>query len=74
MQKQAKMLGLIVRYWQLGSQAIRNGAHLVHIRQLDAVRALVRMKLTVPNEQLEEFDAMELALEQAISQTEGRDA
>jgi V/A-type H+/Na+-transporting ATPase subunit A len=72
MQKQAKMLSMIVLYWKHGSKAIRGGAHLASIRQLEAVRALVRMKLTVPNEQINLFDDLEQDLIRSIARAEAR--
>ncbi|NIZ47061.1 V-type ATP synthase subunit A [Entomospira nematocerorum] len=72
LEKQAKMMYLLVLYWNNGRQAIRKGVHLSSIRQLEAVRALVRMKLTIANDQLALFDTMEQELIQAITKLEAR--
>ncbi len=69
-QKQAKMLHLIVTYWLRGSEAIKNGATLVKIRKLKVVQDLIKMKFTVPNDDLSGLDKIEARLERAMDQVE----
>jgi V/A-type H+-transporting ATPase subunit A len=64
--KQAKMLNIIIVYWEKGSTAIKNGVSLGRLRRLKEVEAMSRMKFTVPNDKAAELDKMAEALADAI--------
>jgi len=69
-QKQARMLHLLVMYWQRGSKAIQNGATLVALRKMKVYQDIVKMKFSIPNDQLEGFDKIEANLERSMDQLE----
>jgi V/A-type H+-transporting ATPase subunit A len=69
-QKQARMLQLIIDYWKRGSEAIRAGVTLVRIRRVKALQDVVRIKSTVPNDELERIDRVSARLQRAIGQLE----
>jgi len=69
-QKQVKMLHIIVAYWQRGSEAIKNGATLVKLRKMKVYQDIVRMKFSVPNDDLSGLDKIEARLERAMDQLE----
>ena len=70
MQKQARMMHIIVTYWKRGQEAIKNGATLVKMRKLRAYQDIIRMKFTVPNEDLSGLDKIEARLERSMDQME----
>ena len=67
-EKQAKMLHIIVTYWRRGSEAIKNGATLVKLRKMKAYQDIIKMKFTVPNDDLSGLDKIEARLERAMDQ------
>ncbi|MCK9547251.1 MAG: V-type ATP synthase subunit A [Sphaerochaeta sp.] len=70
-EKQVKMLNAILAYWQRGSEAIAKGVPMVKIRRLKAVQEMARMRLSVPNDELEQIDRIQLRLERSIDQIGG---
>lgn len=69
-QKQAKMLHIIVTYWRLGSEAIKNGTALVKLKKMKVYQDIVKMKFTIPNEELNLFDEIQARLERSMDQLE----
>jgi V/A-type H+-transporting ATPase subunit A len=69
-QKQAKMLHIIVNYWRRGSEAIRKGATLIKLRKMKVYQDIVKMKFTIPNEDLSGLDKIEARLERSMDQLE----
>ncbi len=69
-EKQAKMLHIIVTYYRLGSEAIKNGTTLVKLKQMKVYQDIVKMKFTVPNEELDLFDKIQAHLERSMDQLE----
>ena len=70
-EKQIRMLQIILSYWHLGSDAIAKGVTMVKIRRMKAVQEITRMRLSVSNENLKEFDKISLRLERSFSQLGG---
>jgi V/A-type H+-transporting ATPase subunit A len=68
--KQMKMLQIILIYWRRGSEAIRRGTTLVRLRRMKVLQDIVKMKFTVPNDQLETLDKLAARLERALDQLE----
>ncbi|MCK4887278.1 MAG: V-type ATP synthase subunit A, partial [Planctomycetes bacterium] len=62
-QKQAKMLHIIVTYWQLGSEAIKNGITLVKLKKMRVYQDIIKMKFTIPNDELDLCDKIQARLE-----------
>jgi V/A-type H+-transporting ATPase subunit A len=69
-QKQAKMLHIIVNYWKRGYEAIKNGATLVKLKKMKVYQDIVKMKFSIPNEDLSGLDKIEARLERSMDQME----
>jgi len=69
-QKQAKMLHVIVAYWKRGFEAIKNGATLVKLRKMKVYQDIIKMKFTIPNDKLSGLDKIEARLERSMDQLE----
>ncbi|MDD4220379.1 MAG: V-type ATP synthase subunit A, partial [Sphaerochaetaceae bacterium] len=69
--KQIRMLQLILAYWHLGSAAIAKGVTMVKIRRLKVVQEITRMRFSIANDDLGEFDTIALHLERSFNQLGG---
>ncbi|MFW5747751.1 MAG: V-type ATP synthase subunit A, partial [bacterium] len=69
-EKQLKMLHIILVYWRRGSQAIKRGVTLVKLRRMKVYQDIVKMKFTVPNDEVGKLDAVSARLERSIGQLE----
>ncbi|MBA7682790.1 V-type ATP synthase alpha chain [subsurface metagenome] len=69
-EKQLKMLEIILLYWRRGSVAIRRGITLVKLRRMRVFQDIVKMKFTIPNESLKLFDKLSARLERSLDQLE----
>ncbi len=67
-EKQVRMLHIIVSYWQKGAEAIKRGATLVKLRKMKVYQDIAKMKFTVPNEDVGELDKIEGRLERSFGQ------
>lgn len=72
LEKQVKMLKLIILFYRLGSQAIHRGVTLVAVRGLRIYRDIMRMRQTVKNDEVGKLDRMAAELERAMSEMETR--
>ena len=69
-EKQRRMLEIILLYWKKGADAIRNGVTLVKLRHMKILQDIVKMKLTIPNDDRQAFDKLEARLERSLDQLE----
>jgi V/A-type H+-transporting ATPase subunit A len=69
-EKQLRMLLLITLYWKRGQAAIKRGVTLVKLKRVKAVQEIVKMKFTVPNDAIADFDRLAARLERGIDQLE----
>ena len=69
-EKQEKMLRIIATFWRRGSGAIKKGATLVKLRKMKVYQDIVKMKYSVPNEDLAGLDKIEARLERSMDQME----
>ena len=69
-QKQAKMLHIIVTYWKRGYEVIKKGVVLAKLRKMKVYQDIVKMKFTVPNDNLSGLDKIEARLERSMDQLE----
>lgn len=69
-EKQVKMLHIIVTYWRRGSEAIKRGATLVKLRRMKVYQEIIKMKFTVPNDNVSLLDTLEARLERSLDQLE----
>ena len=67
-EKQVKMLSVILRYYDLGSEAISKGVPLVKVRRLQVVQDIAKMRFTVSNDNADDIDKIELRLERSMMQ------
>ena len=68
--KQVKMLHIIVDYYKRGAEAIKNGATLVKLRKMKVYQDIIKMKFSIPNDDLAGLDKIEARLEQSMEQVE----
>ncbi|MHC4628028.1 MAG: ATP synthase beta subunit C-terminal domain-containing protein, partial [Planctomycetota bacterium] len=69
-EKQAKMLHIIVTYYKRGAEAIKNGAILAKLKKMKVYQDIVKMKFSIPNENLSGLDKIEARLERSMDQME----
>ncbi len=68
--KQSRMLGLIAEYARKGAEAIKHGVTLVKLRRMRVFQDLVKMKLTIANDDGPAFDRLAARLERGFAQLE----
>lgn len=69
-EKQVKMLHIIVLYWQRGSEAIKRGATIVKLRKMKVYQDIIKMKFSVANDDLQKLDKITARLERSLDQLE----
>ena len=69
-EKQRRMLEIILLYWKRGAEAIKGGVTLVKLRHMKILQDIVKMKLTIANDDLRAFDKIEARLERSLDQLE----
>jgi V/A-type H+-transporting ATPase subunit A len=69
-QKQLRMLSIILLYWRRGQEAIKRGATLVKLKQIRVLPEIVKMKLSIGNDGESEFDRLAARLERSMDQLE----
>ncbi len=70
LEKQVKMLHVILTYWRRGREAIKRGATLVKLRRMKVYQDIVKMKFTVPDADLSVLDKIQARLERSLDQLE----
>ena len=73
-EKQARMLDIILTYYRLGTSAIKRGVTIVELRRLPVLREVVKMKMTVPNDAIADLEDLHRRLEKALEHLEGKHA
>jgi V/A-type H+-transporting ATPase subunit A len=69
-EKQIRMLSLILHFHERAEGIIRRGAPIAVIHDLPAVDSLIRMKTEVPNDKLDGLDAIRKAVDAQMDQLE----
>ncbi len=67
-QKQIRMLELILHFHQRALRIVKHGASISVIHNLPVVSTLIRMKSTVPNDQLEKLDDIQKEIDDQMDQ------
>ncbi|HEX9387398.1 MAG TPA: V-type ATP synthase subunit A [Anaerolineales bacterium] len=67
-EKQIRMLELVLYFHERGMNIIRRGAPISMIHDLPVVDMLIRMKSNVPNDALNKFDDVQKAIDEQMSQ------
>jgi V/A-type H+-transporting ATPase subunit A len=69
-QKQVKMLSLILTYWRRGAEAIRKGVTIVRLKRMKILSEVIKMKFNLANEDSDGFDRLTARLEHSLDQLE----
>jgi V/A-type H+/Na+-transporting ATPase subunit A len=69
-EKQLRMMGIILLYARRGADAIRRGVTLVNLRRMKVLQDVVKMKFTIKNDDSRSFDRLEAKLERSIDKLE----
>jgi V/A-type H+-transporting ATPase subunit A len=69
-EKQVRMLHIILTYWRRGSAAIKRGVTLVKLRKLKVYQDIMKMKFNVSNDDLSALSKIEGRLERSMDQLE----
>ncbi len=69
-EKQVKMLHIVLTYWRRGKAAIKRGVTLVKLRRMKVYQDIVKMKYSVSNEDISELDKIEARLVRSMDQLE----
>ncbi|MBX3175942.1 MAG: V-type ATP synthase subunit A [Candidatus Hydrogenedentes bacterium] len=64
--KQYRMLKIILTYYRLAADAIKNGALLAEVRRAPVVRDIMQMKYECANEDLEKLEAIGRRVEESL--------
>jgi V/A-type H+-transporting ATPase subunit A len=71
-EKQIKMLGLILHFHDRARRIVGRGALVVEIRNLPIVNTLIRMKTSIPNDQPEKFEETSKQLDEQMDKLEAQ--
>ncbi len=66
-QKQVKMLKIIITFYRMGSEALKKGATLIKIKRLKIVNEITRMKLSISNDEVKKLDELQGRLEREMT-------
>ncbi len=58
-QKQIRMLELILKFYEKAAEVVKMGAPIFEIKEMESIAKIVRIKMTVPNDKLDEIDKIE---------------
>ena len=64
------MLHIIVAYYKRGAEAIKSGTTLVKVRKMKVYQDIIKMKFSIPNDDLAGLDKIEARLERSMDQLE----
>jgi V/A-type H+-transporting ATPase subunit A len=67
-EKQYRMLKIIVRFYDLASEAIKKGGTLVGLKKLGVMRDIMQMKFEYANEDAGKLEELEKKLEESINE------
>lgn len=68
--KQLKILKIILHFFERAAQVVRLGAPIFDIREMKSVTSIIRMKMTIPNDKLEDMDKVEQLMVQEFEALE----
>ncbi|MCK9559225.1 MAG: V-type ATP synthase subunit A [Candidatus Marinimicrobia bacterium] len=66
-QKQVKMLRIIVTFYRLAAEALKHGATLYKIKRTKSIRAIMNMKYKISNEETDKLDKILTELNQELA-------
>ena len=65
-QKQVKMLKIIVTFYRMGQEAIKQGATLIKLKRMKVISEIARMKFSISNQAVDELDILQQRLEREM--------
>lgn len=68
--KQLKMLQVILLFWRKGSRLIKSGVTLLKLKRMKVLQDIVKMKMTIANEDIDQIDKLALRLERSFERLE----
>ncbi len=69
-QKQFKMLKIIMEFHKLAERIVGKGAPVFKVTQLPILQEILRMKITIPNEKVDDLDNLEVRMRQRFEELE----
>jgi len=66
--KQVKMLRIILTYYKRGAEMIKKGATLVKLKRMKVHSEILKMKFSVPNDEVEKLDELQNRLNRAMDE------
>lgn len=69
-EKQLRILETILKFSERAAELIRMGAPIFEIKDMAAIPRILRMKMTIPNDRLEEVDKVEKAMQDEFEKLE----
>ena len=69
-EKQLKMMEIILLYSRRGASAIKNGVTLLNLRRMKVLQDIIKMKFTIKNDDTRSFDKISVRLERSIDKLE----
>ena len=69
-EKQVRMLQIILHFHNRAKRIVAKGCPIIVIQGLPVINTLVRMKTSVPNDQVEKIDKIQQALDEQMDQVE----
>lgn len=71
-EKQLRMLKLILKFFNRASEMIREGIPITVIKEMESIPKIIRIKISVPNDQLEKIDIIEKQVMEEFDEIEKR--
>jgi len=65
-EKQVRMLKIIVTFYRLGHDAIKKGATLIKIKRMKVLHDISRMKFSISNDEIDKLDDLQQQLEREM--------
>jgi V/A-type H+-transporting ATPase subunit A len=65
-QRQIRMLKIIVTYYRLGAAALHQGTALMKLRRMKVLTEISKMKFSIANNQIDQLDALQQKLEREM--------
>ncbi len=69
-QKQVRMLAILLAWWRRGSAAIKRGVTLVNLRRLGVLPEITRMKFKIADDRIQDLDSLAERLEREMDRLE----
>ena len=66
--KQIKMLKIILTFYERGAEMIKKGATLIKLKRMKVHNEILKMKFSVPNDEIEKLDELQNRLNRAMDE------